>query len=324
MKKTIIFSMIFMSVFLITGMVSASDTDILQPAATITYNEDLTVNGTGRFDSIYIGKQGVGGVTFFNGTIVNSTTGEDESDNPVTFGDGVRIDGLIWGGPSKGNASDQGLKIADTLLPGLTNVNDIGSNSLRWQDIYAVNGNFSGNLKVDKVEGLDDEDIPDDITVSNYLPLLGGSINGNLNVTGTFQAPNGISTNTLTSGGVNTGAISSSSISVSGDIDQSLNGRGSLKASIICDCTASSCNSVGAWTYDNSLIYCSRTGTGTSTVSVSFNLRSPIRNIILTPYGSGGDTAVVTNISFGSPAFFGVSYNNVSTPTDGDYFVAIY
>ncbi|GAG87515.1 unnamed protein product [marine sediment metagenome] len=64
-KITTILTILF-GLFLLTGAVSASDADILQPASTITYNEDLTVNGTGRFDSIYIGETGVGGVTFFN------------------------------------------------------------------------------------------------------------------------------------------------------------------------------------------------------------------------------------------------------------------
>ena len=146
MKKTILSLTIFLGVFFVAGMASASDVETLQPASAITYNEDLTVNGTGRFDSVYIGKQDIGGVTFFNGTIVNSTTGDGDSDNPVTFGDGVRIDGLIWGGPNKGNVTDQALKIADTLLPGLTNINDLGSSSLRWKTLYVENVNVNGNL----------------------------------------------------------------------------------------------------------------------------------------------------------------------------------
>ncbi|MBU1119485.1 hypothetical protein KKH43_06410, partial [Patescibacteria group bacterium] len=74
---------------------------------------------TGRFDSVYIGKQGTGGVTFFNGTIVNSTT-NDGVDNPVTFGDNVRIDGEIWRGEQSGpfagaDAKDMPVKVNDDL-----------------------------------------------------------------------------------------------------------------------------------------------------------------------------------------------------------------
>ncbi len=147
MKKLLTIAAIFPGLFLFVGITSASDVETLQPASAITYNEDLTVNGTGRFNSVYIGAEGVGGVTFFNGTIVN--IGETV---PVTFGDDVRIDGLIWGGPNKGNTTDQALKIADSLLPGLTNVNDLGSGSLKWKDLYlagaldTTNINYSGNL----------------------------------------------------------------------------------------------------------------------------------------------------------------------------------
>ena len=103
------------------GMVSAAPADVLQPAGTITYNEELVVNDTGRFDSIYIGKQDEGGVTFFNGTIVNSTTTNTddaagaEVENPVTFGDDVRIDGRIWRGETSGSGDDMPTIILDDM-----------------------------------------------------------------------------------------------------------------------------------------------------------------------------------------------------------------
>ncbi|MFC1617730.1 hypothetical protein ACFL2B_00440 [Patescibacteria group bacterium] len=55
--------------------------------------------GINQFPSIKIGAQGVGGVTFFNGSIVNATTDDAGNDNPVTFGDNVRIDGMLTRGP---------------------------------------------------------------------------------------------------------------------------------------------------------------------------------------------------------------------------------
>ena len=48
------------------------------------------LNGILLVDSLKVGSQGVGGVTFFNGTIVNSTTDSNNNDNPVAFGDNVR------------------------------------------------------------------------------------------------------------------------------------------------------------------------------------------------------------------------------------------
>ena len=120
---------ISLGVCVVVGLASAASTSDLQPAATITYNEELVVNNTGRFDSIYIGKQGTGGVTFFNGTIINSTTSSDgaagaEVGNPITIGDDVRIDGAIW----------------------RSTANDGGTSPVKIYDDMTVNGNLTGNF----------------------------------------------------------------------------------------------------------------------------------------------------------------------------------
>jgi len=77
--------------------VGASATS-LHDAASLSQNNTFT-GVVNQFPSIKIGSQGVGGVTFFNGTIINLTTDEDGQENPVTFGDDVRIDGKIMRGP---------------------------------------------------------------------------------------------------------------------------------------------------------------------------------------------------------------------------------
>lgn len=70
----------------------------LQPAQTTYYSpmlidSTLTVNKAGYFPSgMHIGKTGgEGGVTYFNGTILNASAG----DKPVTIADDLRIDGKI-------------------------------------------------------------------------------------------------------------------------------------------------------------------------------------------------------------------------------------
>lgn len=100
-------------IFLFMGVAVASDADVLQPASTITYNENLDVNGTIYANSAYIGEPGIGGVTFFNGTIVNNSAA------PVTFGDDVRIDGEIYRSEKGGKP----LKISDNVIPTLNNTN---------------------------------------------------------------------------------------------------------------------------------------------------------------------------------------------------------
>ena len=110
MKKLLTMSLALVGTLALVGVASAATpADTLQPATTITYNEELVVNDTIRVDSAYIGKQGTGGVTFFNGTIVNSTTGDDDADNPVTFGDNVRIDGRVYRGETAGTSAGDSL-----------------------------------------------------------------------------------------------------------------------------------------------------------------------------------------------------------------------
>lgn len=66
---------------------------------------------------VKIGGQDVGGVTQFNGTIINNTT-TNGLGNPVTFGDDVRIDGKIWRGPTSGSEDNKPVQIEDGLTVG--------------------------------------------------------------------------------------------------------------------------------------------------------------------------------------------------------------
>lgn len=172
-----------MGVLGLASVASASTATIIQPASVITYNEEVVVNDTIRVDSAYIGKQGTGGVTFFNGTILNNTTDVDTgAEMPVTFGDNVRIDGEIYRTEKGG---DNPIKISDHVIPTMTNINDFGSSTNRWKDAY-----FSGNINVGgTVDSVDVSTIP-----STYLPLSGGSITGNLSVDGTTTLGSGSST----------------------------------------------------------------------------------------------------------------------------------
>ena len=160
--------MIVFGVFLLAGVVSASDADVLQPASTITYNEDVDVNGTLFANSAYIGEPGIGGVTFFNGTIINN------SDDPVTFGDDVRIDGEIFRGSKGGDP----IKISDNVIPTLNNANDFGNSSNRWKSVWAKDADFSGNVDFTgaNVTGLMINHNHD----AKYLIKTGDTMSGNL------------------------------------------------------------------------------------------------------------------------------------------------
>ncbi len=115
MKKALGTIAVFFGIFAFVALASASTGDVLQPASSVIYDENLIVNGTGIFDSIKVGKQGVGGVTFFNGTIINETTDENDKPVPVTIGDDVRIDGMIWRGATSGPGDSMPIKLNDDV-----------------------------------------------------------------------------------------------------------------------------------------------------------------------------------------------------------------
>ncbi|XOU94231.1 MAG: beta strand repeat-containing protein [Candidatus Kerfeldbacteria bacterium] len=80
-----------------------------------------------QVNSLRVGQQGVGGVTYFNGTIINETT-TDGVGNPVAFGDDVRIDGRLFRGATAGTGDTQpfiindNLEVVGSLTVGSTNI----------------------------------------------------------------------------------------------------------------------------------------------------------------------------------------------------------
>jgi len=128
MLKAFALLVISFGIFVVVGSVSASQADLLQPAELVTYDEDITVNGTLRTNSIFVGEEGVGGVTYFNGSIVNigATT-------PVTIADDLRVDGEIWRIEKGG---DNPLKVSDHIVPTLNNRNNLGEPGRQWSRTY--------------------------------------------------------------------------------------------------------------------------------------------------------------------------------------------
>ena len=72
-------------------------------------------SGTLEVDSLKVGRQGEGGVTYFNGTLINETTDSEGNGVPVTYGDDVRIDGSVWRGAVRGTGDTSPFKIDDNL-----------------------------------------------------------------------------------------------------------------------------------------------------------------------------------------------------------------
>lgn len=84
----------------------------LEDAASRSENNTYTGVVNAFTKGVKIGVQGSGGVTYFNGTIINTTTDEAGLENPVTFGDDVRVDGKMMRGPWY---NEQPLWIADDI-----------------------------------------------------------------------------------------------------------------------------------------------------------------------------------------------------------------
>lgn len=257
--------------FFFTNSVSASAINTLQPASTQYIHEELQVLGTARAYSIRVGAQGYGGVTFFNGTIINETTDTNTgAEMPVTFGDDVRIDGELFRTEVGG---DHPIKLSDTIRPQTTATYDLGSSSNEFRHGY-----FSGNLTVG---GLVGTGIVSSNNIANgaigTVDIANGAV-GTVNIANNAITSAKINNETITSSDIKNNTITGSDIlsttnlnvnrgTFTGDIIQSIGSTGAIKAAayvIDGDC------SNYQWTYNNDIIACQRTATGEYTLTFDF------------------------------------------------------
>jgi len=118
MKKTIIRTclVVALATLATTGIVYAASRHNITGLLGGVVDDYFDLDGTLTVQSMKIGEQGVGGVTFFNGTIVNETTDVNTGlGKPVTFGDDVRIDGTIFRGSTEGPGDSYPLKLNDDV-----------------------------------------------------------------------------------------------------------------------------------------------------------------------------------------------------------------
>ncbi|MDD5040443.1 MAG: hypothetical protein PHY34_04820 [Patescibacteria group bacterium] len=114
MKKVFIIAAVAISsTFLTAGLVYAASHDITGELGGVS-GDMFNLDGAMAVDSLIVGAQNVGGVTFFNGTIINNTT-NGSADNPVTFGDNVRIDGRVYRGSAAGTADTMPFIVNDNM-----------------------------------------------------------------------------------------------------------------------------------------------------------------------------------------------------------------
>lgn len=187
--KKISLLIVAMGLFIVVNNVQASPVDELQPASTIVYSEDLDVRGTGTFQSIRVGQQSTGGVTFFNGTIINETKDYDGNDLPVTVGDDMRIDGELFRTEVGG---DDPIKLADTIRPQTTAAYDLGLSTNKFRHGY-----FSGNVSVGNLVG---SEVVNSANIADST-ITGDDIDSTTTITANNFAYNSNKTRYLTIGG---------------------------------------------------------------------------------------------------------------------------
>lgn len=119
--KVLGISIMTLGMLVVADVASASVAETLQPTSTITYSEPVTISETltvakpGYFrQGVHIGstEADVGGVTYFNGTIVNAALDSSGDDTiPVTFGDDVRVDGRLYRGATAGTSANDSMPV---------------------------------------------------------------------------------------------------------------------------------------------------------------------------------------------------------------------
>ncbi len=115
MQRSLLRSLMISGValFATAGIVAAASTRDVTGLLGGKTGDYFDLNGTLLVDSIKVGAQGVGGVTYFNGTIVNSTTGSNNTGNPIAIGDDLRVDGTLFRGGTQGPGDNLPLKLND-------------------------------------------------------------------------------------------------------------------------------------------------------------------------------------------------------------------
>lgn len=200
MKRGLVIAIVAITSIILTASIVYAATQNITSRLGGVAGDFFDLDGTMMADSLKVGSQGLGGVTFFNGTIINNTT-NDGVDNPVTFGDNVRIDGRVFRGDTSGT---------DDTMPFIVNDNMevVGSltvGSLSGTDIINTNHILDGTIATaDLADGavtqaLEDNSITDvyaDAVYPDYDVILEKNITtkqtSNLLVlfSGEFQATN--------------------------------------------------------------------------------------------------------------------------------------
>lgn len=291
----------------------------ISTAATVTgqqtFTDNVTFDGTVNWlkKGVRIGQAGSGGVTFFNGTIVNETT-NDGADNPVTFGDNVRIDGEIFRTEVGGSSP---LKFADSVIPTKNGSYSIGSSSNRFKDGY-----FTGTVTMGALGGsgiVSSANLASSSVTSAKI-ADGAVATGDLANSAVTGAK--IADSTITGSDVSSTAnLSVASLALAGDATQGITDDGLVKGWAFV-------SSDGTLIRSYNVVSSSRISDGHFDVKFNFDVSN--RVYIGTPSGTSADTAAIRLVGVttksGDNTVVRVHTRNILTEafSDGVFMVTVF
>ncbi|XOU94324.1 MAG: hypothetical protein ACNFW9_05795 [Candidatus Kerfeldbacteria bacterium] len=288
-KKLLTLVVVVASIALTAGIVNAATshnvTSQFGPEGDI-----FQVDGTMKMRSTMIGEQGVGGVTYFNGSIINTTTNAGV-DNPVTFGDNVRIDGRVFRGATAGTADS---------MPFIVNDNMEVTGSLTVASLLGTGIVTSDNITDATIATAD---IADNAITS--AKIVDGTITGS-DISSTAD-------------------LSIDTVTTTGNITQAVSAEGALKGwayvssggTLTSGYNATAATNTGNGRYEVTFNFAVNNGSGT-----------PTRAYIATPSGTGG--AVAIRLIGAAPhasdpnTVLVWEHDKDENPADGVFMLAIY
>lgn len=237
-------------------------------------------------DSLRVGKQGTGGVTYFNGTIINETTGAGGANNPVTFGDNVRIDGTVYRGATAGTSDAMPFKINDNLeVAGSLTIGSLASSG-----VVATANLADSSITTEKIAdgAVVSADLANNAVTS--IKIFDGTVTTGDILDATIATAD-ISDNAITSAKINDGAIATADLADSSITPAKINGTGGANLPIAYG-------------------YCDQAGNmlgGTSNVTCFWNQAQGAYNITIE-----GESYIFNQ------------YITVATTVINDYFASVY
>lgn len=174
MKRTlIVFMVIIASTALTAGIVNAAAERNITSRLGGVAGDIFSLDGTLKVSALKVGAQSVGGVTYFNGTIINNTTNSTGADNPVTFGDNVRIDGRVYRGIVAGTSDSLPFIVNDNMEV-MGNLTVDGGLTIGSDETLTMGSSSVINLTNATVQGLSTADLSDGtvLTKTNAVATL--------------------------------------------------------------------------------------------------------------------------------------------------------